>query len=67
MQIHLNSEPKKVEDSSTLEQIMQQFGFANKKGIAIALNEVVIPQKKWAETILNENDKLLIITAFQGG
>ena len=38
-----------------------------KKGIAIALNNRIIPLSVWAETILNNNDSVLIITATQGG
>lgn len=38
-----------------------------KKGIAVALNNRIIPQSFWAETILNDKDSILIITATQGG
>ena len=38
-----------------------------KKGIAVALNNRIIPLSVWAETILNNNDSILIITATQGG
>jgi sulfur carrier protein len=38
-----------------------------KKGIAVALNNRIIPLSIWAETILNNNDSVLIITATQGG
>jgi sulfur carrier protein len=38
-----------------------------RKGIAVALNNRIIPQSFWAETILNNKDSVLIITATQGG
>ncbi|MFS4431261.1 sulfur carrier protein ThiS [Chryseobacterium sp. S90] len=38
-----------------------------KKGIAVALNNRIIPLTFWAETILSNNDSVLIITATQGG
>ncbi|WP_027378858.1 sulfur carrier protein ThiS [Chryseobacterium daeguense] len=38
-----------------------------KKGIAVALNNRIIPQLFWAETFLNDKDSVLIITATQGG
>ena len=38
-----------------------------KKGIAVALNNRIIPQSFWAETLLNNKDSILIITATQGG
>ncbi|MCJ7933724.1 MAG: sulfur carrier protein ThiS [Chryseobacterium sp.] len=38
-----------------------------KKGIAVAVNNRIIPLSAWAQTILNNNDSVLIITATQGG
>ncbi|MDN3690898.1 sulfur carrier protein ThiS [Chryseobacterium tructae] len=38
-----------------------------KKGIAVALNNRIIPLSVWAETPLNDQDSILIITATQGG
>lgn len=38
-----------------------------KKGIAIALNNQIIPLSAWAETFLKDQDSILIITATQGG
>lgn len=38
-----------------------------KKGIAIALNNRIVPQSAWAETFLKDQDSILIITATQGG
>ena len=38
-----------------------------KKGIAVAVNNRIIPLSAWAETFLKDNDSVLIITATQGG
>ena len=38
-----------------------------KKGIAVALNNRIIPLSAWAETFLKDQDSVLIITATQGG
>lgn len=38
-----------------------------KKGIAVALNNRIVPLSAWAKTSLNNNDSVLIITATQGG
>lgn len=37
------------------------------KGIAIALNNQVVPRTLWAETPIADHAELLIITATQGG
>ncbi|WP_353148264.1 sulfur carrier protein ThiS [Chryseobacterium sp.] len=38
-----------------------------KKGIAVALNNRIIPLVAWPETFLRDKDSVLIITATQGG
>ena len=38
-----------------------------RKGIAVALNNRIIPQSSWPETFLNDKDSILLITATQGG
>ena len=37
------------------------------KGIAVAINQQVIPKARWADTPLQEQDQILIISATQGG
>ncbi|WP_153396342.1 sulfur carrier protein ThiS [Chryseobacterium vaccae] len=50
-----------------LEALMAMELPGKKKGIAVALNNRIIPLSAWAETILNDKDSVLIITAAQGG
>jgi thiamine biosynthesis protein ThiS len=38
-----------------------------KKGIAVALNNRIVPQTDWVKTFLKDQDSILIITATQGG
>ena len=51
----------------TLEALMAIEAPQKRKGIAVALNNRIIPHLFWAETILKDNDSILIITATQGG
>ena len=37
------------------------------RGIAVALNGVVVPRSSWTETRLTDNDKVEILTAVAGG
>ncbi len=52
---------------ATLEALMAMELPQKRKGIAVALNNRIIPQQSWAETVLNDKDSVLIITATQGG
>ncbi|UOU99560.1 sulfur carrier protein ThiS [Chryseobacterium daecheongense] len=50
-----------------LEALIAIEASGKKKGIAVALNNRIIPQSDWAETLLKDQDSILIITATQGG
>ncbi|ROH96271.1 sulfur carrier protein ThiS [Chryseobacterium daecheongense] len=51
----------------TLEALMTIEAPGKKKGIAVALNNRIVPQSDWAATFLKDQDSILIITATQGG
>ncbi|MDV7696413.1 sulfur carrier protein ThiS [Chryseobacterium soli] len=38
-----------------------------KKGIAVAVNNSIVPKPSWPDTLLKDKDSILIITATQGG
>lgn len=50
-----------------LEALLAMEASGKKKGIAIALNNRIIPRSDWTTTILKDQDSILIITATQGG
>jgi sulfur carrier protein len=52
---------------ATLEALLAIELPQKRKGIAVALNNHIIPQHSWAETFLSDKDSVLIITATQGG
>lgn len=52
---------------SSLEELLYSEISSSRKGIAVALNNQVIPRQLWSSTLLHHNDHILIITATQGG
>lgn len=36
-------------------------------GVALAVNDQIVPRKQWDQYLLKPNDNILIITAVQGG
>jgi len=66
MKVYLNSEVINT-DSDSLESLLIKNSLFEKDGIALAINESIKPKSSWSEIKLNENDKILIITATQGG
>ena len=68
MELTINHTTKKFEVlPETLEVLIAMELPEKKKGIAVAVNNRIIPQSFWAETFLNDKDSILIITATQGG
>jgi len=69
MKVKLNSSIIEISDNTTLKELLQkELNITpEKKGIAVAINETIIPREKWETTYLYENDEILIITAAQGG
>lgn len=67
MNIRINNQDYEFEENTTLYQALVFLQMQDKKGIAIAVNEEIIPQSKWDETRLNLEDKIIIIGAVAGG
>jgi sulfur carrier protein len=45
-----------------------ELGNANGiKGIAVAVNDSIVPDSQWASFALHDGDKILVVAAAQGG
>ncbi|MBU0487949.1 MAG: sulfur carrier protein ThiS [Bacteroidetes bacterium] len=67
MRIYVNSELHEFSGDLSISGLLELVGIASALGIAVAVNDNVIPKSQWATIRLNENDKVLIIRATQGG
>lgn len=67
----INSEEKHFEQPLTISELTQELALAQKgeiaKGLAIAVNNTIVPKTKWSEVELQENDNIVIIKAACGG
>jgi sulfur carrier protein len=67
MEVKFNNKSIELaENTSVLAFVGSQVG-DKKNGIAVAVNEAIVPKSLWGETTLQANDNLLIIKATQGG
>ncbi len=66
MKITLNGITEEI-SAATLADLLETKGLADKTGIAVALNNTVVPRTEWQTTRLSENDKILLIGASYGG
>ena len=68
MKVIINDTPIDLNGSSTnLEQAVSHSGISDFKGLAIAVNNAVIPRRTWSTFQLKDNDTITIIRATQGG
>ncbi|MBI4946577.1 MAG: sulfur carrier protein ThiS [Bacteroidetes bacterium] len=66
MKVFVNDKEQDLISEKSLGQILLKT-IRDTNGIAVAVNNSVIPKKKWEQFELKENDKILIIKATQGG
>lgn len=67
MTVFVNDEILEFPDTPTLIKIFEIQQITEMRGLAVAINEEVIPRVLWAETLLQNNDRLMLIRATQGG
>ena len=67
MEIKLNDQIKLFREQCSIQQMLDEIMPEKQKGIAIALNNSVVPKTRWHTQFLKQNDEVLIIKATQGG
>lgn len=66
MQIVVNDEAVCCADGASLAALLAQLGL-EKPGVALALNQHILPREQWDHQQLQEGDALLIFQAIAGG
>lgn len=66
MIIHINGDSQTIPKDSTLSELIDSLDLAGKR-FAIEINKTLIPRSQYAETQLNEGDKIEIVGAIGGG
>lgn len=66
IEITVNQVKTELPQNSTILYLLQHKKI-DTTGIAVALNQNIVPKQKWDNTVLQHNDKVLIIHASQGG
>ena len=66
MTITLNGSRHEVADRSTLTQLVSAFSLPD-RGVALAMNNEVVPRSEWATTLVLPDAYVEVVTAAQGG
>jgi sulfur carrier protein len=68
MKIKVNGEERVIESGLSLIKLIQaELKTDEPKGVAAAVNAMIVPKQKWEDTIVKENDEIEIVHAVQGG
>ena len=68
MELKINNQTKQfATDSLTVQALLDLEIPIKQNGIALAINDTIIPKSNWNSHIIQETDNILIITATQGG
>lgn len=67
MNIRVNDQPRHIASGATLLDLLRELALAKRKGVAVAINDTVVPRATWPLHALVESDRVLVIQATQGG
>jgi sulfur carrier protein len=69
LKLLINGEPRDIGSETLGQWAISEFACPaeNLKGIALAVNNEVIPKSKWEQCSLQNGDSILAISATQGG
>jgi sulfur carrier protein len=68
MELKINHQTKQFSADTLSVQSLLDLEIPNKQnGIAVAINNTVVPKTNWNQHLLQETDEILIISATQGG
>jgi sulfur carrier protein len=62
----VNGERRHLDDGTTLAALVEVLGCGS-KGVAIVVNEAVVPRSTWPRHRLHDDDRVEVLTAAQGG
>ncbi len=68
MNLNINGEPRSLDaDQLTVAELLDRLDITPKKGVAVAVNNAVVPRSQWGEQAVADGDAVEIIRATQGG
>jgi sulfur carrier protein len=67
MEITINNQNHSLTEACSIEQLLATVLFLATDGLAIAVNQTIIPKSGWTTYLLNPGDQIILIKATQGG
>jgi sulfur carrier protein len=67
MDISLNGAPHRFEGASLIDLLAAQAIDRSKPGVAVAINDAIVPRAEWTAVSLNPGDVVEIVRPHSGG
>jgi sulfur carrier protein len=67
MNVFINNKRHVLVHDHSISGMLIDLGHTNSNGIAVAVNNEIIPKQTWVTHVLSEDDHVTIIRATQGG
>lgn len=67
MNIYINNQLTELPEQCRITDALNALNILQHRGIAIAINNTVVPKSEWEQHMLKAEDKMTLIKATQGG
>ena len=67
MVCYVNNSPHETPEHQPLADLLASIGQTQTRGLAVAINDQVVPRQDWATHAVQPHDRLTLIRATQGG
>lgn len=67
MNIYINNKVQEIESDNKITDALNLLNLTSRQGVAVAVNNNIIPKAEWDNYILQAEDKITLIKAAQGG
>ncbi len=67
MVCYVNNSAHEAAENQPLAELLTALGQTRTRGLAVAINDVVVPRAEWPTHAVQPHDRLTLIRATQGG
>ncbi len=65
--VEINGQKRAIPECSTVRNLLEDLGIADRQGTAVAVNREVVPRQAHTATVLQAGDRVEIVQAVGGG
>ncbi len=67
MRVYVNDEGVDLAEGASVSALLEAMALAGLSGVAVAVNDEVVPRGDWGSSPLKAGDRVLLIAPIQGG